>query len=40
MFTGNQPYRAIFKKALNPRFQVALLAQGIKNSFFHRPRSG
>jgi len=40
MFTGNQPYKAIFKKALNPRFQVALLAQGIINLFSHKPRSG
>jgi len=40
MFTGNQPYKAIFKKALNPRFQITLLAQGIGSLFPHRRRQG
>jgi flavin-dependent dehydrogenase len=33
MFTGNQSYKAIFKKALNLRLQIALLVQAVRACF-------
>jgi flavin-dependent dehydrogenase len=33
MFTGNQPYKSIFRKAVNPKFQLTLLARTIKSCF-------
>ncbi|MFA9455008.1 MAG: hypothetical protein ACERK6_13970, partial [Candidatus Aminicenantaceae bacterium] len=39
MFTGNQSYEAIFKKALNPRLQAALLAHGVRSLFARKARS-
>ncbi|MGB2907363.1 MAG: hypothetical protein WBB73_09680 [Candidatus Aminicenantaceae bacterium] len=38
MFTGNQSYEAIFKKALNPRLQAALLAHGVRSLFARKAR--
>jgi len=39
MFTGNQSYEAIFKKALNPRLLAALLAHGVRSLFSRQARS-
>ncbi len=39
MFTGNQSYATIFRKAMNPGLQAALLSQGLRDLFRRRSPS-